>query len=211
MSRSKNNVTGLVNLLSQGKAGGKSGAPSLPGSSQSSPDIKTGTTKVSNTANNTLKSQSLNVKAVQGLQFGKPSSNRTSTAGTSTLSSLLKSTESSGLSSLLGGGGLLGGLTGLGSLTSLVSGLFGGGTKTLPPLTTFTLPQSVSASYSVGSSTNQRSGSSGTQTTSGIYGAPTSQATTATVAPAPASAHVAQAVKTALLSSSSLNDVINEL
>lgn len=210
MSKSKNNLTGLANLLSQGKSRGKSGPPALSGSSASSPDIKTSSGKLTAGSNNNLRSESLNAKSATGIQFGKPSSNRGSTSATSDLSTLLKSTESSGLSSVLGGGGLLGGLTGLGSLSSILGGLFGGGAKTLPPLTTFTLPQATTETYSIGTSAKATTVSTGSQQGTGIYAQP-KQVVSATSVPGTSSGQIAQAVKTALLNSSSLNDVINEL
>jgi hypothetical protein len=153
----------------------------------------------------------LNAKGTQGIQFGKPSSNRTSTSATSDLNSLLKSTESAGISSILGGGGLLGGLTGFGSLSSILGGLFGGGTKTLPPLTAFTLPKATTETYSIGTNTKTTTVPTGSQQGAGIYAAQTKQSISASSVPGTSSGQIAQAVKTALLNSSSLNDVINEI
>jgi hypothetical protein len=214
VSKSKNNLTGLANLLSKGRSSLKNGLPSVAGPSTSSPDIKTTEKKLSSGSSSSLRSKSLNAKAETGIQFGKPSSSRTSTSASSDLSSLLKTTESSGLSGLLSGGGLLSGLTGLGGLGSLLSGLFGGGgSKTIPPLTMFALPQVSSETYSIGtragssasgSSSTSASGSSGStvgQQSSGIYSASSVAGNT----------RIVQAVRTAILSSSSLNDVINEI
>ncbi len=234
MSKSKNNLTSLGNFLSQGRSGRKTGSLPPSGSSAGSPEVMTTTTKLSLGSNSSLRSQSLNQKADQSIEFGKPSSNRTSTTtAPSDLSSLLKMTESSGLSSLLGGGGLLGGLTGLGSLGSLISGLFGGSSaKALPPLPLFTLPQATSETYSVKSQVGTSSGAGRSQAGSGIYAAPESvtpaaasiytvpagfynapsnMKPAATTTPASSPNRVVQAVKIALLNSSSLNDVINEL
>ena len=212
MNKSKYNLTGLANSLSQGKSLRKSGLTALSSTSESSPEIKTAATKLSAGSDSSLRLQSSNAKQPTGIQFGKPSSSRTSTSASSDLSSLLKTTESSGLSNLLGGGGLLGGLTGLGSLGSLISGLFGGkSTKTLPPLTTFSLPQATSETYSVRSGASTSTGMTGSSVNSGIYAAAVSRISPAVSSPAASSDRIAQAVKTAILSSNSLNDVINEI
>lgn len=213
MSKSKNNLTGPGSLLNKGRSSLKNGLPSVSGPNKSSPDIKTTQTKLSSGSNSSLRSQSLNAKVDTGIQFGKPSSSRSSTSASSDLSKLLKTTESSGLSSLFGGGGLLGGLTGLGGLGSLLSGLFGGGSKSVPPIPLFSLPQISQETYSIGTSgsisantSNPISARSSNATSSaqqdpGIYSSPSMAG----------NARIAQAVKTAILSSSSLNDVISEI
>lgn len=212
MSKSKNTLPSLASLLTGRTSSSKTAMPSIGGSSASSPEIKTNTTGTAAPgADTNLRAESLNAKTATGIDFGKPSSNRTSTSATSELSSLLKSTENGAISSALGGGGLLGGLTGLGSLSSILGGLFGGGTKTLPPLTLFTLPQASSESFSIGTSSKTTAVSSTTQQGPGIYAAPVNQSVSAVSVPGTSSGQIAQVVKTALLNSSSLNDVINEI
>jgi hypothetical protein len=214
VSKSKNNLTSLASLLTGGRSGPKSALPVLGGSSASSPDIKTTTSsgKSAPGSNSALRSESLNAKPAKGIVFGKPSSNRTSTSATSQLNSLLKSTENSALSSVIGGGSLFGGLMGLGSLTSLIGGLFGSSTKTLPALTTFSLPQVSAETFSIGTNAKTTTAAGGgAQGSSGIYASQTRQTVSAVSVPGTSSGQIAQVVKTALLNSSSLNDVINEI
>ena len=144
-----------------------------------------------------------------GIQFGRPSNSKTSaTQSGSVWTSLLKQTISSG-----SGSGLTGGLSSLGGIGGLFSGIMslfgGGGTSTLPALVDFKLPTSASQTVYVGSS--------GSSTYQGDAVEKAVSSSTVTNQPAGTlqlqyqSAAIAQAVKTAMLNSSSLNDVIAEL
>ena len=159
----------------------------------------------------------------KGIQFGKPSQSgsKASTSSGSEWTNLLKQTASGGIASAFTGG--FGGIGGLGSLISGFVNLFGGGggKNTLPPLTEFALPnsqqQTVYAS-SKGTATYQgevTNASVFNGTGAGIYGN-TEQMQTSGSAPnsqwvQEQSGQIAQAVKNALLQSSSLRDVIAEI
>ena len=146
-----------------------------------------------------------------GLRFGSPSSNRTAAApGTSEWTNLLKQTASGGLAAAFGGGSLLSAVSGIGGLVSSIVGLFGGGHKTPASLSLFTLDSAQNQNVSVNVAQNV------TQTTSsgGIYGTQPATSSTTELDHQPyqfQSAQIAQAVKQALLNSSSLNDVIAEI
>lgn len=163
-------------------------------------------------AHTDLKSQSLrtagNVKS--GMKLGSPSSNRAaSSQATSEWASLLKQTASGGISSAFGGG-LLSAIGGLGGLVSSIAGLFGGSKKTPPPLTLFQLPNSQAHTVFVSSKTNGTA-----SVNSGSGGASQASSATGQTEQGQAlqyqSTEIAQAVKQALLNSSSLNDVIAEI
>jgi hypothetical protein len=159
-----------------------------------------------------MKSLSLSAKPIgTALAFGKPSSAGTSsTSSSSVLTGLLKQTASGGIASALGGG--LSGLLGLGSLISGFISLFGGGKSALPPLVQFQEPAAQNVVSDVSSrggaslpaaASNVNVSNSGTTNTSG------GQQTNSTYQYQ--STQIAQAVKQALLNSSSLNDVIAEI
>ncbi len=156
----------------------------------------------------------------RAIQFGRPSQSgsKTPASSGSEWANLLKQTASGGIASAFTGG--FGGIGGLGSLISGIFSLFGGGKKTLPPLTEFQLPNSQQqseyvsskgASVYAGDAEVSGSPSSG----EGIYnnGAQleTSGTSTNTQWIQDQSGAIAQAVKTALLHSSTLNDVIAEI
>ncbi len=155
----------------------------------------------------------------KGIQFGKPSSTRlpTSQSG-SVFTNLLEQTASGGVSSVLGGG--LGTLGGIGGLVSGILSLFGGGSKSAPPaLVEFQLPASQQQTVymsSKGSTVYQgtavEQGSSSTPS-AGTYtnAGQTSNSVSQSKQVQYQSAQIAQAVKNALLNSSSLNDVIAEI
>ena len=122
--------------------------------------------------------------------------------------------------SALGGGFGLGSIAGIGTIISSISSLFGGGSKkTLPPLVSFSLPNAKNETLHVGAQASPVSYQAGvTQQANSV------QQASSTYAPLVASSQpasnvwiqnqstqIAQAVKTALLNSSSLNDVISEL
>ena len=164
-------------------------------------------------ADTDLKSVSFSSKeAATGIQFGSPSSSRVGTTGPSAWSSLLKQTAPSSARSAVSGGGLsiLGTLGGIGGLISGLSSLFGG-KSTPPPLAEFQLPQVQAETVYVGgngssSYQNLTAGSNG-KPASGSYTTPTANVQNVTYQ----SSQIAQAVKQAILNSSSLNDVIAEI
>lgn len=140
-----------------------------------------------------------------GIKFGSPSSGRSSTSQSSggEWGNLLKQTASGGVASVFSGG--LGSIAGLGGLISGIASLFGGGggNSALPPLVDFQLPVSQTQTVYVsssGASTHEGSPTLPTNN-SGPTGSPFQYQST----------QIAQAVKNALLNSSSLNDVIAEI
>ncbi len=166
-----------------------------------------------------VKSSSLTAKqSLAGIQFGKASASAlTSNATSGQWTNLLRQAASgNGLASALSGG--LPGLGGIGSIVSGIMGLFGGGKKSLPALTAFSLPDSQEHMASIGS-VGSKSGSTGQATTNssaaGIYGSPgQAQAASSNVDSQwflDNSNNIAQAVKNAMLTSSSLNDVVSEV
>lgn len=139
-------------------------------------------------------------RASSPIQFGKPttSSSSSSKSTGSEWTTLLKQTASQGLISAIGGigGGELGGL---GSLVSAFAHLFGGQSKTPMTYQAFSLPASTDTTAYVGSH--------GTT----VYGGNAEVVSSGSQWTQDHSAQIAQAVKTALLHSSSLNDVIAEI
>ena len=138
------------------------------------------------------------------ISFGKPSKSGSSRSPTSSsaLTNLLSSSGSGSISKLVGSGLLSFGMS---SLFSSISDLFGGSKTAPPPLQKFSLPGSQHEtlySTSDGASKTNFQNSSSSQGSSGIY---TSSNDTAT------QAAIVNAVKNALLTSSSLNDIIGEL
>ncbi|MGH9610114.1 MAG: hypothetical protein ACRD34_10620 [Bryobacteraceae bacterium] len=154
---------------------------------------------------NGLRALSIGSKdALTGIQFGSPSSpGSTSTAGSGSWINLLQHTASQSLASAAKGSFSLADLGGIGSVLSGISKLFdsGGGAETLPPLVKFGLPNPVAETVSLNSSGSRTEARSTAQTSSAPL----------TAAPSNQSAQIVQAVKHALLTSSSLNDVIAEI
>ena len=138
----------------------------------------------------------------KAIDFGSPSdkgqTHSLQSTGT-TWGSLFKSTASGGVSSALGGG--LGSVLGIGGIVSGFMSLFGGGKDTPTPLQRFSLSASKNGTVYVGNGSSavyqgvSEVGVAGHASSGGIY----------------RTTDIAQAVKTALLNSSSLNDVITEL
>jgi hypothetical protein len=161
--------------------------------------------------------------ALHSIQFGKPSQSgsKPSPSSGSEWTNLLKHTASGGIASALSGG-----LASIGGISSLITGivhLFGGGgkKKAPPPLVEFHLPASQQQTLSISSKGNSVHQGSVAETTSvgapgaGIY-RDASQFHTSGSSPSTQwiqeqSGQIAEAVKNALLNSSSLNDVIGEL
>lgn len=153
--------------------------------------------------------------ASSGLRFGGSSSlGATSSGSGSQWTNLLKQTAKGGVSSALGGG--LGGLKDVGGIASIVSGflsLFRGGKEAPPPLVHFEAPapqnRTVFLGAAMGPAQWSESGTSAhTNSSKGIYASgqePNVQSLQYQ------SSQIAQAVKQALLHSSSLSDVIAEI
>lgn len=200
----------------------------LPGSPKVRPPSTPATTPVTGSSEKKVQSgRSNDTRALSlsqtvrsaSIKFGTPSNTRTTASSSGNeWTNLLTQTASGGIASALSGG--LGGIGGLGSLISGIVSLFGGGggKKTPPPLVEFQLPASVDqtvylssgsktvyAGNSVEQGSTQSSGagiySTGTQGNESSGGQSLQYQST----------QIAAAVKTALLNSSSLNDVIAEI
>jgi hypothetical protein len=213
----KNNISGILSQLSASKSGTR---PS--GGSMTVTNLVVPVSDRSFSSTSTLRrladmkgSGIQDIRMPSPIQFGSPSSTRTSSSNTgNNWSKFLAQTTSGGLASALGNG-----FGSIGGVASLVSGfvkLFGGHSKSAPPpLVRFQLPNSQSQTVYIGS-----------QRTSVLQGAAFEQSLKAESQPIYSSAvgHVSaspsqhvdaakivQTVKQALLSSSSLNDVISEI
>ena len=149
---------------------------------------------------------------VSSISFGSFRVKTSTTSSSSSWSTLLNQATSGGIASALGGG--LSTITGLGGLVSGILNLFGGSNAPAAPVQ-FTLPTSQQTTVSlhtqpVATSAGSPGGDSGLGAGAG------STISTLSVAYQPSSpvtghSQVVQAVKQALLTSSSLNDVIAEI
>ncbi len=210
--KNSHGFSNLVSHLGRTKTGGltSSRVPQRnslinSGSSHVSASAKPPTSKDS-------RSESVGAIPNHSLHFGSRSSHRTSASRSSSeWASLLQKTATGGLSNAIGGEGLLSMFGGVGGLVSGITGLFGGGgsSNTPPPLSLFSLP----GSQNQGASVNAKA-QSGVVSSAGSV----SQGAFSVSVPADhqhayqlQSAQIAQAVKHALLNSSSLNDVIAEI
>ena len=207
MANRKNNLSSLLNQLSSVKVDGQSVSKLLsPSSTVTATQAGTEKSAKPPTAGDT-KTLSFSAKTVAtGINFGSPSSTRTSTSQSgSEWTSLLTQTASGGPASALGG---LGSIAGLGGIIAGIASLFGGGGKsTPPPLVQFQLPASQTQTVYVSSNTPTTGGSTYTSS-------PTPQASNSSSngqAFQYQSTQIAQAVKTALLNSNTLGDVIAEI
>jgi hypothetical protein len=150
--------------------------------------------------------------APHSIDFGRLPAEKTSSSKSSNgWTDFLKHAASSGVSSALGSSFGFGSFGGIGSIISGIESLFGGHKKAPPPLVRFQLPDSQSHTLYVDSGRTGAYGLRGDQgsslSTPGIY-----MQTSGTGGNwQDQSAQIAQAIKTALLNSSSLNDVIAEL
>lgn len=156
------------------------------------------------------------IPKVQSISFGKPSSSGSSvssSSGGSSWESLLSNTLSGGASGLLGNG--ISGFSGIGGLVSDIAGLFGGSSKpAVQPLTLFSLPdQQEITSYVNGTNATSLQGTaaSGQAASSGIYSSSQVSKSVTRAKPVVDGTAVVQAVKNALLTSSTLADVITEI
>ena len=224
MAKSKNRSSRLVRDLSHMNSGHDQVSRSLShtdlvsqlqaGSAGRTPSI--------GASNDTTRGSSGSV-GLHSIQFGRPSQSGSKAASSSgsEWTNLLRHTASGGIASALSGG--LGSIGGVASLISGIVHLFGGGNKkrTPAPLVEFHLPTSQEQTLSVsskGSSLHQGSVAEATGLRApgaGVYGN-ASQLHTSGLSPSTQwiqeqSGQIAEAVKNALLNSSSLNDVIGEL
>jgi len=166
--------------------------PGLPGISTLPSSVKASSTRIAGLS----KISGFNKIAPQPVNFGRASRAATKNPATSsTFSKLLSASTGSG-----GLGGMVSQAAGFGGgISSLISGLTSlfGGSKTAPPaLTAYQLPTSQSQTITTGS----------VLATAGVYGGPSSPAL-----PDNHAGDIVQSVKSALLNSSALNDVIAEL
>jgi len=218
MAKSKNNFSTVIKQLSRTSSG----------SAGKSIDLVAGTGNLVPSGKLTLggaeaeKSQSFSARTVStGINFGKHSDSSTTSSSSvgQEMTNLLKQSVSGGVMGALSGSFGLSSFGGIGTIISSIASLFGGGPKTLPPLVDFTLPNAQNLSVYVGGTSSTVRQGSVAQTGSLVQPGATPTYKTATVAEAPTavassqpqSAQIVQAVKTALLNSSSLNDVIAEI
>lgn len=207
MANSKNQLPGLKQPAST-----KTKVPGIGSLAPLESTPATGTFRPARSRDTTLSSLTGKINAT-GLRFGGSSSSGTATSSAAggQWANLLKQTARGGISSALGGG-----LKDIGGIASIVSGfigLFSGGKSAPPPLVHFEAPASQNQTAFVGSSTAPAKwAESGTSAhgaaPKGIYASgqdPNGQSLQYQ------SAQIAQAVKQALLHSSSLNDVIAEI
>lgn len=219
MSNSNNQLSSLMNQLSRSSSSELNLSKFIQSlvASSSSSDSAMSSLSATSLGLKTLSEGS--TEKLQSIQFGKPSSNNTSsTPSSNLLTGLLSQTASGGLASALTGG--LSSFAGLGGLISGIAGLFGGSSKAAPPpLALFSLPNSIQQTAYVGSNqTTVYAGDSVDQTvksatTSAVYTTGGVVNNTGRSAP-PATtdgSSIAQAVKNALLTSNSLSDVIAEI
>jgi hypothetical protein len=147
---------------------------------------------------------------VQALGFGALHTKVTGSGNSSQWSGLLGAAATGGSSSLLSGGLLSNGA--LGFVGKLLS-LFGGHKSTPAAPTPFVMPASQQQTLNVGSAVSGSSVSLGLQSSpnSGSHSGPLYQTGSMGNGHSTQSAQVVQIVKQALLTSSSLNDVISEI
>ena len=177
-----------------------------------SPSFTSLVTKVSSSSSGTTAQKWTDAaRSVAGIDFGRPSSLAKSVASPSfgkTFQKLATQVAAGGVSNALGnnsGPAYLGGF-GLSSLISGIAGLFGAGKKKqAPPLTLFQLPSSISQTFQVRHSTaTTQPQPAGSNLHIHLQGLNSSSMVDH-------SNEIAKAVKTAILNSHSLNDVIAEL
>lgn len=143
-----------------------------------------------------------------GMNFGLPSSSSAAlypnlNATGFNWSGLTKqATSGNGLASMLTGSSGLSSFGGIGSLISGISSLFGGGQKVLPPLQLFQMPDAVNQTVHVN---NSQTGAASSPSIHVHVQALDSQSFVTK------SNDIAKAVKSAMLNSHSLNDVVSEL
>lgn len=215
-----NNLSGLVSHLSGSNSRGRSASVTNLVTQADVSAVPGGTLKVSR--GNEMKSQSFSgITNAKEIAFGKPSSSGISAStqtGGNEFTNLLKQTASGGIVGALEGSIGFGGLSGIGSIISGIANLFGSGKKTPPPLVEFQLPNSENQTLYTGGNTSTVYQSSATQSPNpaspgaGIYNSVEANGNSSNAQWfQDQSGQIAQAVKTALLHSSSLADVIAEI
>jgi hypothetical protein len=222
MAKRNNNFSSLLSNLSAPKVNGQSVNKLLTPTDLIAPQKQNTENAMKPPSSGDTRTSAMDAKDVPvGINFGSPSSNTTSTSKSgSEWANLLTQTASGGVSSTISGG--LSSIAGLGGLIAGIASLFGGGGKsTPPPLVEFQLPNSQTQTVYVssnGSSTYQGSvtGQAPVLTSAGaIYNNNQTPQPTSSASSSQSfqyhSTQIAQAVKTALLNSSSLNDVIAEI
>lgn len=213
MAKNSNNLSGLLRGSSKLPPGTSLITGTSGGSSSRS------SSRLPSATQDGLKTTSFMAKSsLLGISFGHaPGSALASSSSGSQWTSLLKqATSGNGLASAFTGS--FGGLGGVSSLVSGIMSLFGGGKKTPAALTAFELPSSQQRTVSIGSpasSSGATANLSANAQATGIYGTP------GQAQPVPSSVdsqwfldnsnNIAQAVKTAMLTSNSLNDVVSEV
>ena len=208
MARNKNNVSGVFKQLTNSVAGINLSNQLKPTSLGRSSSGASGNVAKPPSQRDTRKLSMGAKTSPTGIHFGRhANSKRSSSSSGSAWTGLLTQTASGSGGSPLSSG--LSSFAGIGGLFSGIMSLFGGGGKsTPPPLVEFQLPNSISQTMYVGSK-----GSSSYQ--GNAVETPSAAGAVTTGAPGNLlqyqSAAIAQAVKTALLNSSSLNDVIAEI
>jgi hypothetical protein len=211
MAKSKNNLPNLINQLTKERSKSRSlSSSNLVGTSFS------GRADLHLTSSGDARSTFLDFSAApHSIDFGRPPAEKTSSSKSSNgWTDFLKQAASNGASSALGSSFGFGSFGGIGSIISGIESLFGGHKKAPPPLVRFQLPESQSRTLYVDSNGTGMpdlrgdQGSSGSTPGTGIYSQTSAMSENWLQ---DQSAQIAQAVKTALLNSSSLSDVIAEL
>jgi hypothetical protein len=206
MANSKNQLPGLKQLASA-----KTKAPGVGSLQQLGSTPAAGSSRPGRLRDVSFSSLTGKINPT-GLRFGGSSSSATTSSGTgSQWTNLLKETARGRVSGALGDG-----LKDIGGIASIVSGfisLFGGGKSTPPPLVHFEAPALRNQIAFVGSAAGpaqwSESGTSAHSASSGGIYASGQEASVQSLQYQ--SAQIAQAVKHALLNSSSLSDVIAEI
>jgi hypothetical protein len=224
VAKSKHNASGLTKGLPRVNTGRESVGRLLAHTDLVS-QIQAASEKVPNirASGDTRQSSISGRIALHSIQFGKPSqasSHAPSTSG-SEWTNLLHQTASGGIASALSG--RLSSIGGLGSLISGIVSLFGGGgeKKMSPPLVDFKLPSSQEQTVYVGSKGRNlyqgtvAESANGRVPATGVYSNAGQLQTSGSLPNAQwiqeQSGQIAEAVRNALLNSSSLNDVIGEI
>ncbi len=218
MAKSRKNVFQLIQHVSSNRQGGLS-LESLVHPAKASRGSSAGSMAASSEGMHILP-LSANDHS-RAIQFGAPSSSGAQNSGTSSSSSsgllqnVLGQSASGGVGGLLQNG--LGNLGGIGSIVSSLFHLFGsGGKSTPPPLVRFQLPSAQEQTAYVSSSGSSVYGGNVVENGTSQSGSGSKNATAQTgggqgQSQQYQSGEIAQAVKTALLTSSTLNDVISEI
>jgi hypothetical protein len=181
VSKNKNGLPGLPSLSTK-RHSGLGSAPGLFSSGES----QRGGTLHERTGGSSHASGFGASNIAKGISFGNPPAEKTTSAAGTDWLKVVNQAANDGIASLTGGGL---NLLGLGSVVGTIASLFSAHQKSLPTLTPFQMGPSQNEAITV-------SGGSITTSTQSIQDQ---------------SASIAQAVKTAVLHSSTLNDVLSEI